>query len=283
MQIRVDNLKKCFGSVEALKGLSFTIKEGTITALLGPNGAGKTTTINILTGLLKADDGDIFYGNLKFNYNNKDIKKLLGVVPQQNNIDRDLTVYENLLVHSILFGLKKFERDKKINEILEFTGLFNQKNKKAGKLSGGMKRRLVIGRALLHNPKILFLDEPTVGLDPATRRHIWDFVKNINKTMGCTVVLTTHYIEEAELLSDYVYFIDKGKIIKQGEPENLKNQLGKYVLEIFKDGKTVEEYFDTKSKAIEKLKFMEAISSAKIREVNLEDVYLKLTGKRIEV
>ncbi|BAI81511.1 ABC transporter, ATP-binding protein [Deferribacter desulfuricans SSM1] len=283
MQIKVIDLKKKYGNITALKNITFTIEDKTITALLGPNGAGKTTTINILTGLLKPDEGEIFYGDFSFQTNSKKIKSIIGVVPQHNNIDRDLTVYQNLLVHAILFGLKKNEIKNRIEEILHFTGLINHKNKKAGKLSGGMKRRLVIGRAILHRPKILFLDEPTVGLDPATRRHIWDFVKNINKNFGCTVVLTTHYIEEAELLSDYVYFIDKGEIIKYGEPEKLKSEMGKYVLEIFSGGKTIEEYFESKTEAIERLKQHEDVDLAKIRDVNLEDVYLKLTGRKIDI
>lgn len=280
MQIKIINLMKKYGNSVALKNITFRIEDKTITALLGPNGAGKTTTINILAGLLKPDDGEIYYGDLDFLTNSNKIKSIIGLVPQYNNIDKDLTLYQNLLIHSILFGVKKNEIKNRIEEILNFTGLTNHKNKEAGKLSGGMKRRLVIGRAILHRPKILFLDEPTVGLDPATRRHIWDFVKNINKNFGCTVVLTTHYIEEAELLSDYVYFIDKGEIIKHGKPENLKNEMGKYALEIFIEGKTREEYFESKTEAIERLKQLTYVDMAKIREVNLEDVYLKLTGKK---
>ncbi|ADR19999.1 ABC transporter ATP-binding protein [Calditerrivibrio nitroreducens] len=283
MQIKIINLMKKYGNSVALKNITFRIEDKTITALLGPNGAGKTTTINILAGLLKPDDGEIYYGDLDFLTNSNKIKSIIGLVPQYNNIDKDLTLYQNLLIHSILFGVKKNEIKNRIEEILNFTGLTNHKNKEAGKLSGGMKRRLVIGRAILHRPKILFLDEPTVGLDPATRRHIWDFVKNINKNFGCTVVLTTHYIEEAELLSDYVYFIDKGEIIKHGKPENLKNEMGKYALEIFIEGKTREEYFESKTEAIERLKQLTYVDMAKIREVNLEDVYLKLTGKKIDI
>ncbi|KAA0257825.1 ABC transporter ATP-binding protein [Deferribacter autotrophicus] len=283
MQIEVINLEKSFGNTKALKGVSFTVKHNSITALLGPNGAGKTTAINILTGLLKQDRGEIFYDKTPFTPKNNKIKKLIGVVPQHNNVDRDLTVVENWLVHSILYGINKEKRINKINEMLHFTGLSKHKDKKAGKLSGGMKRRLVIGRALLHEPKILFLDEPTVGLDPATRRHLWDFIKSINIKLGCTIILTTHYIEEAETLSNYVYFIDNGKIIKEGEPESLKNEVGKYTLEIFKDNKTVEEYFNSKKEALERLNSLNGVYSAKIREVNLEDVYLKLTGRKIEI
>lgn len=283
MQIKIINLMKKYGNTVALKNITFRIEDKTITALLGPNGAGKTTTINILAGLLKPDEGEIYYGDLNFLTNINQIKSIIGLVPQHNNIDKDLTIYQNLLIHSILFGVKKNEIENRIEEILNFTGLTNHKNKEAGKLSGGMKRRLVIGRAILHRPKILFLDEPTVGLDPATRRHIWDFVKNINKNYGCTVVLTTHYIEEAELLSDYVYFIDKGEIIKHGKPENLKNEMGKYALEIFIEGKTIVEYFESKTEAIERLKQLTDVDVAKIREVNLEDVYLKLTGEKIDI
>jgi ABC-2 type transport system ATP-binding protein len=281
INIFIKDLYKSYKSIKALAGVTLNVESNSITALLGPNGAGKTTLINILTGLLKADAGEVYYGESLFYTENNNVKRAIGVVPQINNVDRDLTVIENWLIHLVLFGYKKGEIDNAIDKMLHFTGLNEHKNKKAGNLSGGLKRRLVIGRALLHNPKVLLLDEPTVGLDPLSRRILWDFIKKIKIETGCTILLTTHYIEEAERLSDYVYFISDGVIVKEGEPEILKSEMGKYALEIFKDDKTLEEFYQSRDDAVHRLESIKDATFAKIREVNLEDVYLKVTGKRI--
>lgn len=282
MKINGENLLKRYNhNTLAVKDITFEIASGSVTAFLGPNGAGKTTTIGMLTGLLEKTGGKIFYDNLEFNRNEPRLKNIIGVVPQHNNIDKDLTVYENLKSHAIMFNTDKKFINNKIYEILKFTGLTEHKNKKGSDLSGGMKRRLVIGRAMLHDPKVIFLDEPTTGLDPATRRHIWDFVNQINKNYNVTVVLTTHYIEEADKLADFIYFIDKGEIIKSGQPQQLKDEIGKYTLEIFTNDKIVEEFFNSRQECLDKMNQIK--SPAKIREVNLEDVYLKITGRRIDI
>ncbi len=280
-EIKVRSLKKRFGNIEALRGVDFEVKKGEIFAFLGPNGAGKTTTINILTGLILKYEGEIFYGGEPFSPHNLKFKKLIGVVPQHNNVDRDLSVEANLKVHGYLHGIFGGELKKAIDRVLEFTGLTNHKRRKADHLSGGMKRRLVIARALMHDPSILFLDEPTVGLDPAVRRSMWDLIRSVNSLKGCTVFLTTHYIEEAEILADTVVIIDNGEIVASGKPEELKKQVGKYALEIYYEDRIEEEFFETRECALERLKNLNV--PAKIREVNLEDVFLKITGRRIEV
>lgn len=282
MKINGENLLKRYNhNTLAVKDITFEVASGSVTAFLGPNGAGKTTTIGMLTGLLEKTGGKIFYDNIEFNRNEPRLKNIIGVVPQHNNIDKDLTVYQNLKSHAIMFNTHKKFINNKIYEILKFTGLTEHKNKKGSDLSGGMKRRLVIGRAMLHDPKVIFLDEPTTGLDPATRRHIWDFVNQINKNYNVTVVLTTHYIEEADKLADFIYFIDKGEIIKSGQPQQLKDEIGKYTLEIFTNDKIVEEFFNSRQECLDKMNQIK--SPAKIREVNLEDVYLKITGRRIDI
>lgn len=281
MKIIGTNLLKRYSKTLAVDNISFEVASGSVTAFLGPNGAGKTTTIGMLTGLLGKNDGKVLYGETEFDRSRPQLKNIIGVVPQHNNIDKDLSVYENLKFHALMFNIENKIIDGKISEILDFTGLTAQKDKKGSELSGGMKRRLVIGRALLHNPKVIFLDEPTTGLDPATRRHIWDFINKINKNLRVTVVLTTHYIEEADKLAHFVYFMDKGKIIKSGHPQKLKDEIGKYTLEIFTNDRIEEEFFNSRQECIDKMS--QTKSPAKIREVNLEDVYLKITGRRIDL
>lgn len=277
-KIAVRALTKKFARTLAVDSVSFDIEEGTILALLGPNGAGKTTTINMLTGLTIPTSGEIFYDGTIFDAKNKKIKQSIGVVPQHNNIDRDLTVYQNLKTHAILFGVNNIK--KKIHQALEFSGLVDHSEKIAGNLSGGMKRRLIIARALLHEPSVLFLDEPTVGLDASVRKTMWDFVRNINQEKACTILITTHYIEEAEHLASNVMIMDKAKIVAEGTKDSLKEKVGKWAIDVYKDGKTETNFFETREKALEKISSL--TDRASIREANLEDVYLSITGRRID-
>ncbi|MGJ7093947.1 ABC transporter ATP-binding protein [Vibrio hannami] len=277
--IEVRSLTRSFGKSRAVDNMSFTLQRGEICAFLGPNGAGKTTTIKMLTGLLEPDSGQIFYDNLENRSDRHELRRLIGVVPQHNNIDRELTPAENLRVHGLLYKMRGKALEQAIEESLEFAGLQEHKQKPSGKLSGGMKRKLVIARALMHKPKILFLDEPTVGLDPHSRRKMWSFLNKINQEHKCTIFLTTHYIEEAERLSERVIFIDSGKIVTEGTAETLKQQLGQCVLDIETE-ELKQEFFDDREQALERLSQI-THAPVSIRETTLEDVFLHLTGKRL--
>lgn len=225
--IRLENVTKKFGELTAVNNLSFEIKRGEIFGLLGKNGAGKTTTIKMLTLQLNPTAGKIFFEDAK---NEIEIKSLIGIVPQHLNFDQDLTVGENLELHARLYHLPKNLCQKKIDELLNFVELEKVKNSFTKNLSGGMKRRLLIIRALIHEPKILFLDEPTVALDPQVRRKIWELIQNL-KSRGITIILTTHYIEEAEFLCDRVAILNLGKLVALDTTKNLCN------------GKSLEETF----------------------------------------
>ncbi len=279
--LQVKSLYKKYGDKTAVNKVDLEIREGDIWGLLGPNGAGKTTTIKLLTGLSKPDGGQICYYSQDFFTYPKQAKKMIGVVPQQSNLDRDLTAFENLNLHTILHGIPQKLRRKKIDEALDFAGLLEYKHQQVKIFSGGMKRRLVIVRSLLHEPKILFLDEPTVGLDPQIRRSLWDLVFKINQVRKTAIFLTTHYIEEAEKLCNRVKIINSGNIIADDTPENLKKDVGHYVLEIFHEDHRQNLFFNTKEQALEKLKAID--KEAKVREVTLEDVFIKLTGRRINI
>ena len=279
--LKVDGLVKEFGKTKALKGVGFEIGEGDFLGLLGPNGAGKTTTIKILTGLIKPGGGRICYYGEDFFSRPERAKRFIGVVPQQSNLDRDLTAFENLYLHAILHGIPESRRKDKIGEALEFAGLADYRDRQVKTFSGGMRRRLVIVRALLHDPRILFLDEPTVGLDPQIRRALWDLILKVNQVKKTAILLTTHYIEEAEKLCDRVLIINKGEIIAEDSPDNFKKNIGGYVLEIFLEDRIEERFFSAREEALDSLK--EYDYPCKVREVTLEDVFLKLTGKRINV
>lgn len=254
---------------------------GDILAFLGPNGAGKTTTVNILTGLLRADAGEVYYEGRLFDPENLFQKRIMGVVPQHNNLDRDLTVAQNLKIHGFLFGLRGPGLEKRIEETLEQVDMAAFRHKPAGKLSGGQKRRLVIARALLHNPKILFLDEPSAGLDVEARRKLHQIIAELNVNAGVSVFLTTHYIEEADLLAADVAFIDHGEIVTKGKPAELKAAIGRYAVEYLGTEGFRALYFDDRDKAVATAATYGG--RVQIREVTLEDVYLKVTGKNFEV
>ncbi len=277
-EIEVKNLTKKFDDKVAVDNISFYVKKGEIFAFLGPNGAGKTTTVNMLTNLLLPTSGEILYSGKSFSQKSNEIKKKIGVVPQYNNVDRDLTVFQNLKAHALLFGMQSFISE--IKDALNFSELKEHSNKPAGKLSGGLKRRLVIARALLHKPDIIFLDEPSAGLDALSRRNMWDLIRKIRKERNCTVFLTTHYIEEAEDLADRVVIIDKAKIVAEGSVEDLKKDTGKWALDIEKDNKKVTECFNSRQEALKRLE--EINEPASLRQTSLEDVYLNITGKRIK-
>lgn len=218
--IIINNLTKRFGEKIAVDNLSFEVEEGEIFGLLGPNGAGKSTTINILTGLLKSNRGDIEIFGKSFNSNKMNIKRNIGVVPQSLAIYDSLTAVENVKFFAGLFGLSRRELNEAVEYALEFTGLLEHRNSKAKNFSGGMMRRLNIACAIAHKPKLVIMDEPTVGIDPQSRNHILKSVKKLNKE-GCTIVYTSHYMEEVEELCNRIVIIDHGKVIAEGSKEQL--------------------------------------------------------------
>lgn len=222
--IHVKNLTKKFKDFFAVDKISFEVKRGEIFAFLGPNGAGKTTTIKMLTTLLLPTAGEIKINGFDPIREQDQVRQSFGIVFQDQSLDDELTAYENLEFHGILYKVPNPLRTKRIKELLEFVGLWDRKNSLVKTFSGGMKRRLEIARGLLHHPKIFFLDEPTLGLDPQTRNKIWEYLKNLNQKEQITIFFTTQYIEEAEKVAQRVAVIDHGKIITTGMPSQLKSQ-----------------------------------------------------------
>ena len=220
--IEISELSKSFGDVKAVDGLSFKVKEGELFAFLGTNGAGKSTTINILCGQLEKDSGSVIIDGESLDGNSDKIKRELGVVFQSSVLDSPLTVYDNLESRAALYGITGEVFKKRLNELCSLFGFSDFLNRSIGKLSGGQRRKIDVARALIHNPKILILDEPTTGLDPQTRKNIWSVISDLRKNENMTVFLTTHYMEEAAE-ADYVVIIDSGKIAAEGTPLELKN------------------------------------------------------------
>ncbi len=222
--IEVKNLTKKFGDFTAVDDISFSVNRGTTFAFLGPNGAGKTTTIKMLTTLLSPTSGTMDVNGFNPAKNQDAVRRSFGIVFQDPSLDDELTAYENMQFHAILYKVPAGTIESRIKELLEFVELYGRKNDLVKHFSGGMKRRLEIARGLLHTPKIIFLDEPTIGLDPQTRNHIWSYLKELNKKEGITVFFTTHYIEEADKVADRVAIIDHGKIVAEGTPAELKKK-----------------------------------------------------------
>ncbi len=276
--IRFENLQKRYNRVEALRGVSLEVGTGELFAYLGPNGSGKTTTIKILTCLAVPSAGDAWLNGFHTGKQSLQAKRQCGVVPQNINLDNELTVRENLDLHGKLFQMGRKERAGRIAEILEYIELSDRIDSSVKTLSGGLKRRVMIARALMHSPRILFLDEPTVGLDPAIRRRIWSLVKNIQQS-GTTIFLTTHYIEEAEFLADRVAFLDEGKIVALDTPQNLMHSMGEWALDTLGDGRMETLYFADRNEAQRHLSDSRAGFS--LRRVNLEDVFIARTGRRV--
>lgn len=283
--IKVENVVKEFHrkdkqgklvSKKAVDDLSFQIAEGEIFGLLGPNGAGKTTTIRMLTMQTQKTAGGISYHGLPLEGNEQVIKEMIGIVPQHINFDQDLTVGENMELHARLHHMSREDREQRIQELLRFVELEDTVEMSPRQLSGGMKRRLLIARALIHRPKILFMDEPTVALDPQVRRRIWDLIREMS-SQGVTVLLTTHYIEEAENLCQRVAIINKGQLVDLDTPDSFCQRMGRVAVEWSDEAGRQYRFFDTRREAAE---FAGTLEEAHIRRSNLEDVFIELTGRR---
>ncbi len=229
--ISVKDLTKVYGSIRAVDGINFDVTSGKIFAFLGPNGAGKTTTIKILTTLIRPTSGNVIVNGFDPAKDSNKVRHSFGIVFQDPSLDDELTAYENMFFHAGLYGVPRSETPAKIKEMLEFVDLSDRENDLVKHFSGGMKRRLEIARGLLHTPAILFLDEPTVGLDPQTRNHIWSYIKKLNVERGLTVFFTTHYMEEVERIADEVAIIDHGKIIARGTSQEIIASAGTESLE----------------------------------------------------
>ena len=233
--IEVKNLIKKFGNgdnaVTAVDDISFEVEKGEIFAFLGPNGAGKSTTIKMLTTLLSPTEGVLTLDGYDVRKDPNDVRHSFGIVFQDPSLDDELTAWENMEFHGVLYGIPKKVRRERIEQLMKFVELWDRKNSLIIDFSGGMKRRLEIARGLLHHPKIFFLDEPTLGLDPQTRNHMWEYLRELNKTEGITVFFTTHYMEEAEKIAGRIAIIDHGKIVMSGTSEELKKNTGTNSLE----------------------------------------------------
>jgi len=275
--IRIEGLNKYYKRLHALKDIYLHVREGELFSYLGPNGAGKSTTIRILTGLTRPSSGKASLNNFHIEKDRVKAKEQCGFVPQSINLDQELTVFENLNIHGALFHLPRRKRKRRIDELLEYIGLSDRKKSLVKQLSGGMKRRVMISRALVHSPKILFLDEPTVGLDAGIRRRIWALIKKIQQN-GTTIFLTTHYIEEAEFLAQRVAFLDEGEIVAIDAPQVLMSKLGSWAIDKIMEDELETVYFSQREDAKQYIAGQE--ESFTLRRVNLEDAFLSLTGKK---
>lgn len=304
--ITVKKLTKKFNGFTAVDHIDFTVKTGELFGLLGPNGAGKTTTIHMLSTLLKATSGYGEVAGFDISRNKDAIRRSIGVVFQEPALDIKLTGKENLEFHAMMYGIGKEERRKRIKEVIELVELTEKAGVLVEKYSGGMKRRLEIARGLIHWPKVLFLDEPTLGLDTQTRRHIWDYIKKLNKEGKVAIILTTHYMEEADYLCERIAIMDHGKIVTLDTPVSLKDILGGDVVSMEIDGKAdtlvdllkgmdwiknMTRHDETLSLTMEKgerripeliraaQKSGVAVTSVHLRKPSLEDVFLHFTGR----
>ena len=300
--IQVENLVKKYGQLAAVDHISFSVNQGEIFGFLGPNGAGKTTTINILCTLARPTSGQATLNGFDVVRQQNQVRHSIGLVFQDSSLDDRLTGLHNLRFHAMVYNVPVSVREQRIEQVLKMVDLWDRRNKFVRTYSGGMKRRLELARGLLHYPKVLFLDEPTLGLDPQTRNHIWEYVLELQKREGTTVFLTTHYMDEAEK-ANRIAIIDRGKLVALDTPEKLKHTVGKDIITVRTDdnSKAAEEIksrYQTEVRqdgdhltfAVENgEEFLPVfikesgikIASISLRRPTLEDVFLKLTGREI--
>ncbi len=306
--LKISNLKKSYGDIHAVKGVDIEVNQGEIVGLLGPNGAGKSTTISMISTLIKPDAGLIEFKDTDVLKNPKPIQRVLGIVPQEIALYPTLTGYENLKFWGSAYGLKGYELKRKIEEISEIIGIKDRLKDKVEKYSGGMKRRINIGAALLHDPELLIMDEPTVGIDPQSRNHILETIKELNKK-GMSIIYTSHYMEEVEFLCDRIYIMDEGVVIASGtkeslidtikgerkiivtfsqDPNGIKDDLEKEVSveKIEADGDTLTLYSEGSKTLIRRIVEVSSnydidMLSIDVENPNLESVFLHLTGKAL--
>jgi ABC-2 type transport system ATP-binding protein len=306
--IRAESLVRTFNGFTAVDGVSFSVVEGELFGLLGPNGAGKTTTINMLATLLRPTSGRASVAGFDVAKDRDSVRRSIGVVFQEPALDGRLTGRENLEFHTMMYGLGRAERRRRIDEVLALVELEDKAKTLVEKYSGGMKRRLEIARGLTHRPKVLFLDEPTLGLDAQTRHHIWDYIRMLNAEAGVTIILTTHYMEEADFLCGRVAIMDHGRFVAQDTPARLKDTLGGDIVSLELEGDApafIEElgredwvrgaqfHDGVLSLTVERgerripelvMRARErglAVSCVHLRKPSLEDVFLRFTGRTI--
>lgn len=297
--VKAQDLRKSYGQIEAVRGISFHVSENECYGFLGPNGAGKTTAIRMIYCFMPPSSGVLEVLGLDVKTDSRKIKSQIGVVPQNNSLDPDLNVLENLIVYSQYFDMDKREATKRAEELLEFLSIAPRRSEQVEKLSGGMQRRLVIARALINDPKMLILDEPTTGLDPQARHLIWQRLRELKRS-GVTMILTTHYMEEAEQLCDRIALMDHGEIIEEGSPaELITKHVGKEVFRIrggesntvydaleglkythHELGDTIYIYSHEGSEIGKRLIDLDDVEVLH-RRANLEDVFFRLTGKEL--
>lgn len=294
--IEIDHLSKSFGDVKAVQDLSFRVKEGELFAFLGINGAGKSTTINIMCGQLSKDAGKVHIAGADLDNELRKIKSTLGVVFQNSVLDKSLSVRDNLESRAALYGITGADFEKRLRELAKLLNFEDILKRAVGKLSGGQRRRVDIARALLHSPKILILDEPTTGLDPQTRKMLWDVIGDLRKNENLTVFLTTHYMEEAAD-ADYVVILDSGKIVAEGTPLELKNTYtGDFITIYGASEDTIKKleapyepirdayrvFVHNTAEATEMIiKYPELFSDYEITKGKMDDVFLAVTGKKL--
>jgi ABC-2 type transport system ATP-binding protein len=308
--IRVENIVKKYGDFEAVKGVNFEVAEGEIFGLLGPNGAGKSTLIRMMTTLIPVTSGKAIVGGHDVSKDSDAVRRMIGVIPQAMTSDPDLTVEENLSIYAKLYSVPRVEREKNIAEVLEAVDLTKWRGAQTKTLSGGMRRRLEIARGLVHNPRIFFLDEPTTGLDPVSRIAVWEMLNNLKKTRQLTMLITTHYMEEADRLCDRIAIVDHGTLVALGTPVELKQSVpGSNVVEV-QFSREDEEWkarleklpdvtevqsqsagvyrvltsngSQTTAELVEMAKGMgEQLNSLSVQNTSLDDVFVHYTGRQL--
>lgn len=277
----LQNVHKVYNNLSVVNDLSLNIEPGEIFGLLGPNGAGKSTTIRMLTTLTQPTQGDIVVAGYDVVRQPIGVKQAIGVVLQQTSVDVDLTVWENMEFHGRMHHIPNSRRQQEISRWLDYVELTDRRKDLVKTLSGGMKRRLQIARALLHQPEILFLDEPTVGLDPQTRRRMWEIIKGLNQ-QGMTLLITTHYMEEVEYLCDRIGIMDGGKLIETGTLEELRDRHGQGLVMKQMGDRWDYKFFPTLQEAETYMLNQPDHTGLMVRPSNLEDIFVELTGRSLD-